>query len=87
MPAIFVRLPELDRRPHCARSEHDDDVFMRFPARSRRPFCSDAHAGGTHFAKLPTRSVSSARSHLRVERVAVRRKHDTVARVMRRRER
>lgn len=79
--------PSVDHRPHCARSVHENGVFARFPARSHHPLCTAAHAGGTRFAWLPTQSVSSARSHLRVERVAVRRSQRMVAHAMRRRER
>jgi hypothetical protein len=79
--------PDVYHRLQCARSEHENSVFARFPARSHHPRCTAAHAGGTRSARLPTRNVSSARSHLHVERVAVRRSHRTVAHAMRRRER
>lgn len=79
--------PSVNRWPHCARSGHENSVFARSPARSHHSLCTAAHAGGTRFTWLPTRSVSSARSHLRVERVAVRQSQRMVAHAMRRRER
>jgi hypothetical protein len=36
--------PSVDHQPHCARSEHEDDVFTRFPGCSRSPRCTAAHA-------------------------------------------
>jgi hypothetical protein len=58
------------------------DLFIRLPARRSRPHCTDAHAGGTRFSQFPARSVPPPHSHLRGERVAVRRSHRIVAHAM-----
>jgi hypothetical protein len=88
MPALFTRLPErrntslTARGPRLKTMSSHDFPCAHTVLEARLPML-----GGTHFAWLPTRSVSSARSHLRVERVAVRRSHRPVARPMRCRKR
>jgi hypothetical protein len=81
---------DLDTTPGCpnidrglaALIRREAGPFVRLPARRFRPHCTDAHAGGTRFAQSPARSVSSSRSHLRGERVAVRLNHGMVAHPM-----
>jgi hypothetical protein len=74
-----ARLPERPHAPHCADPLREVIVSARLPARRRRPHCTDAHAGGTPLRLgCPHRSVSSSRSHLRDERVAVRSAHRLV---------
>lgn len=79
---FHARFPERDHRPPRRAAVLDVASSRGFPRARATRVCTAAHVGGTHFAQFPGRNVSSPRSHLRRERVAVRRSHRAVARPM-----